>query len=72
MSEMNDNNTIRAKKYRALAEQIRVIAEDIRGDDYRRVLLKVAKDYERMALRVEAIALTASANFTPPRRLRSG
>ena len=72
MSEMNDSNTIRAKKYRALAEQIRVIAEDIRGDDYRRVLLKVAKDYERVALRVEAIALTASANFTPPRRLRSG
>ena len=69
---MNDSNTILAKKYRARAEQIRVIAEDIRGDDYRRVLLKVAKDYERMALRIEAIALTASANFTPPRRLRTG
>jgi hypothetical protein len=50
---MGDDAT-RAKKYRQQAEKIRVIAADIRGDDYRRVLLKVARDYDRMAGEFEA------------------
>ena len=63
-----DDNTIQAEKYRERAAQIRVIAEDTRGDGGRRLLLKVAQDYERLALHFEAIA--ASADRAQPRGSR--
>jgi hypothetical protein len=50
-----DDNALRAKKYRERAAEIRIIADDIRGDNNRRLLLKVAKDYERMASDFEAM-----------------
>jgi hypothetical protein len=63
MGHMDD--TLRAKRYRALAAEIRAIAEDTRGDDRRGLLRKVATDYDRMALRFEAEAAA------PTRRRRS-
>jgi hypothetical protein len=57
------NNATRARKYREQAAQIRIIAEDVRGSEWRRFLLKVAKDYERMALDFEA-----AKNGAPRRR----
>jgi hypothetical protein len=39
----------KTKKYRERAKQIRVLAEDMRGDDERRFLLSVARDYEKLA-----------------------
>ena len=63
-----DDQAIRTKKYQQMAAQIRIIAEDIRGNDRRRLLLKIARDYERMAPDFEATTLTAA----PPRRARSG
>ena len=49
-----DDDAIRATKYREWAAEIRGIAEDIRGEEKRNFLLKVAKDYDRMALDFEA------------------
>ena len=63
-----DDCAVQAKKYCERAAQIRVIAEDIRGDDGRRLLLSVAKDYERMALHFEGIA--DAADRAPPIRSR--
>jgi hypothetical protein len=50
-----DDNAIRATKYRKWAAEIRGIAEDIRGKEKRNLLLKVAKDYDHMALNFEAM-----------------
>jgi hypothetical protein len=63
-----DDNAIQAKKCRERAAQMRVIAEDIRGDDRRRLLLKVAQDYNRVALQLEAIATAASRAARRSRR----
>ncbi len=40
----------RTREYLARAEELRTIAEDIRDDDSRVVLLRVAASYERMAV----------------------
>jgi hypothetical protein len=50
-----------------MAMRIRYIAEDVRGDEWRRLLLKVAADYNRLALHFEAIPSTA-ADAKPRRR----
>ena len=50
-----DDDAIRATKCREWAAEIRGIAEDIRGEEKRNFLLKVAKDYDRMALNFEAM-----------------
>ena len=50
-----DDDAIRATKYREWATEIRGIAEDIRGEEKRNFLLKVANDYDRMALNFEAM-----------------
>ena len=68
MSEM-ERNTIRAGRYREMAAEIRFIAEDVRGDEWRRLLLKVAADYNRLALHFEATDSTVKD--AAPRR-RSG
>ena len=39
----------KGKKYRERARQIRIIAEDVRGDEPRKFLLSVARDYEGLA-----------------------
>ena len=49
------DDAIRATKYREWATEIRGIAEDIRGEEKRNFLLKVANDYDRMALNFEAM-----------------
>jgi hypothetical protein len=42
-------NSAKEKKYRERAAEIRAIAEDVRGEDSRKLLLTVARDYEEMA-----------------------
>ena len=54
MGQMGCEMDDKAKKYRERAAKIRVTAEDVRGDDNPRLLLKVAKDYDHMALDLEA------------------
>jgi hypothetical protein len=51
VAEVSDmeSGTTKAKKYRERADQIRRIAEDVRGECDHKYLLDVAKDYERMA-----------------------
>ncbi len=58
-------NASRTRKYQEQAAKIRIIAEDVRGDESRRVLLKAAQEYERMGLDLEVAA-------KPARRARSG
>ena len=65
------DHAVKAKIYQERAAQIRIIAEDIRGDDRRSLLLKVAKDYERLALHFESIA-GAADRAAPIRSPRSG
>ena len=61
-------NAIRAKKYRERAAKIRTIAEDVRGDEWRRLLLKVATDYNRLARHFAATDSTANEDAAPRRR----
>jgi len=63
-----DQNASRAKSYRELAARIRYIAEDMRGEERRRLLLRVAADYRLLALRLEDTASTADKNVAPRRR----
>jgi len=50
-----------ANRYRVHAEELRVIAEQDRDHETRRMLLKVADDYEHMAVTLEAIDKTNKA-----------
>jgi hypothetical protein len=51
----------RAKQYRQRAEELRTIAQDWIGQDTQRTLLKVAIDYERMAVSLERVANAPAA-----------
>ncbi|HYM19250.1 MAG TPA: hypothetical protein VEU06_11845 [Micropepsaceae bacterium] len=51
---MNDRGKT-AKRYREYAEELRVIAADKQVRENRDALLKIAKDYERMASTLEAM-----------------
>jgi hypothetical protein len=44
-----------ARRYRAHAEELRLIAEAVEDRPNRRILIEVAKDYERMASSLEAL-----------------
>ena len=46
---MTGSDSEKAKKYRERAKEIRVISEDVRDDDARKLLRTVARDYEDMA-----------------------
>jgi len=48
-----DDDASRAKKYRERSAEIRVIAENVASDDSSRLLLKIAEDYDRIALDLE-------------------
>lgn len=50
-----------ASRYRVHAQELRVIAEQDRDHETRRLLLKVADDYEHMAQTLEAIDKTNKA-----------
>jgi hypothetical protein len=50
-----------AKRYRVHAEELRVIAEQDRDGETRRMLLRVADDYDHMARTLEAIDQTNKA-----------
>ena len=63
-----DQNASRARSYRELAARIRYIAEDMRGEERRRLLLRVASDYRLLALHLEDKASTADKNAAPRRR----
>jgi bacterioferritin (cytochrome b1) len=54
-----------AKRYRVHAKELRVIAEQDRDYETRRMLLKVADDYEHMANTLEAIDKTNKAVHRP-------
>ena len=64
-----DKNATRAKSYRELAARIRYIAEDMRGEERRSLLLKVATDYKQRALHLEDTPSTADHDAAPRRRL---
>ena len=55
MGREMDDNAAQAKKYRELAAQLRIVSHDVRGDENQLLLLKVAKDYDRMALDCDAM-----------------
>ena len=57
-----------ANRYRVHAEELRVIAEQDRDSSTRRMLLKVADDYDHMAATLEAIDKTNKA-VNRPRKL---
>jgi hypothetical protein len=44
-----------ARRYRAHAEELRQIAEGMKDEPNRRVIIQVAKDYEKMANSLEAL-----------------
>jgi hypothetical protein len=50
-----DDKATRAKKYRERAAEIRLIAEDMLSDNSWRLLIKIADDYDRIALGLEAM-----------------
>ena len=54
-----------ANRYRVHAEELRAIAEQDRDSNTRRMLLKVADDYEHMAATLEAIDKTNNAMRRP-------
>ena len=54
-----------ASRYRVHAEELRVIAEQDRDHETRRMLLRVADDYEHMAQTLEAIDRTNKAVHKP-------
>ena len=54
-----------ANRYRVHAEELRVIAEQDRDRDTRRMLLRVADDYDHMADTLEAIDRTNKAVHRP-------
>jgi hypothetical protein len=47
--EMDDDAT-RAKTYRQRAAEMRIVAENVASDNSRRLLLKIAADYDRMSV----------------------
>ena len=49
-----ENNSERAKRYRAHAEEIRSAAKDIKHPESRAALFRLANTYERLAARLEA------------------
>jgi hypothetical protein len=54
-----------ANRYRVHAEELRVVAEQDRDHETRRMLMSVAGDYEHMARTLEAIAKTNEAAWKP-------
>jgi hypothetical protein len=44
------SSTYRVKRYRERAEELRSIAEDLRTDDCRATLIRLADSYEQMAV----------------------
>jgi hypothetical protein len=50
----------RIRLYRARAEELRTIAEDLMVDENRRVLVRLAESYERMARGIESAAELAA------------
>jgi hypothetical protein len=61
MGREMDDNAAQAKKYRELAAQLRTVSHDVRGDDNQLLLLRVPKDYDRMASDFEAMDQHGSA-----------
>jgi hypothetical protein len=49
-----DGDTDTAARYRQRAEEVRAIAEGIRDEKSRAILVRVAEDYERMARQWDA------------------
>jgi hypothetical protein len=43
----------KAKRYRERAQQLRDISLDVRGDDDRKTLVEIAKDYDKAAKALE-------------------
>lgn len=50
--EMDDDAT-RAKTYGQRAAEMRVIAENVASDNSRRLLLRIADDYDRIAVNLD-------------------
>jgi len=51
----------RAVRYRNYAEELRIIAADLKDTGNRQILLGIADDYDRMASELEALAEAKSA-----------
>ena len=49
-----EDSLLRARRYRQRAKEIRIIANDLRGDDQRRKLLAAAKEFDDLASALEA------------------
>jgi len=69
----NGNSSPDVKHYRLRAEECRAIAEDYLDADARRVMLKVAADYEQMAKTADQLdsdiaELAALASVAPRHR----
>ena len=51
---MDEDCLQRAKRYRANAEEIRVVATDIKHPESQAALFRLATTYERLAARIES------------------
>ena len=61
----------RAEVYRARAEELRIIAEDMHCGETRRVCLSIAAGYERLACQVETMLPTNVTAGDHPSILRA-
>ena len=50
---MDDQWTAKAAKYRDRAAEMRALADQLKSEEHKRLVLKAAEDYENMADRVE-------------------
>ena len=57
----------KAEKLRERADQVRTIAVDVRCDDDSKILMDVAKDYERMAREAEIASSKGKCKKVAPR-----
>jgi hypothetical protein len=53
-----DNESDTAARYLKRAEQVRAIADGVKSDSARKILIRIAADYERMARTVAEIEKT--------------
>lgn len=50
---MDDGPAAKAAKYRDRAAEMRALADQLKSEEHKRLVLKAAEDYENMAERVE-------------------
>lgn len=50
---MDDGPAAKAAKYRERAAEMRALADQLKSEEHKRLVLKAAEDYETMAERVE-------------------